>query len=92
MCPSKRDDINWVDGGLGEVDPVIMKLIAGVRATSLVWALAEGVSSGSKNRGEKARKACVDVVAETFNSQWCVDSDVGLKLFCAHVGGGLPCI
>ena len=64
-------DINRVDGGLGEVDPLIMKLIAGVRATSLVWALAKVVRSGSKNRGEKAREACVDAVVETFkDSQW----------------------
>ena len=67
MCPSKRDDINWVDGGLD----VIMKLIAGIRATSLVWALAEVVSSGSKNRVDKAREACVDAVVETLkDSQW----------------------
>ena len=48
-----------------------MKLISGVRATILVCALAEVVSSGSKNRGEKAREACVDAVVETFkDSQW----------------------
>ena len=50
---------------------MIMKLISGVRATSLVWALAKVVRSGSKNRGEKAREACVDAVVETFkDSQW----------------------
>ena len=50
---------------------MIIKLIAGVRATSLVWALAEVVSSGEKNRGERAREACVDAVVETFkDSQW----------------------
>lgn len=54
------------------VDPVVTELIVGVRggeegiATSLVGALAEVVSSGSENLGEKAREACVDVVVEAF--------------------------
>ena len=51
---------------------MMTELIAGVRggedgiATSLMCALAEVVSSGSKNRGEKAREAYVDVFVETF--------------------------
>ena len=55
------------------VDPVITELIGGVKgsedeaiASSLVGALANVIVSASKNVGEKAREACVELVADAF--------------------------
>ncbi|CAL1711997.1 unnamed protein product [Somion occarium] len=54
------------------VDPVVTELITGVKnnddsiASSLVLALAYVVSNGDANIGEKAREACMDIVAEAF--------------------------
>ncbi|CCM02945.1 uncharacterized protein FIBRA_05060 [Fibroporia radiculosa] len=54
------------------VDPVITELITGVKsnddsiASSLVLALAYVVKNAGTNVGEKAREACVEIVAEAF--------------------------
>jgi hypothetical protein len=55
------------------VDPVITELIGGVRVSedeaigaSLVGALAGVVRSASRNVGEKAREACVELVGDAF--------------------------
>lgn len=54
------------------VDPVITELIAGAKsnddsiAASLVLALAYVVRNGSANVGEKAREACIELVADGF--------------------------
>lgn len=54
------------------VDPVITELIAGAKsnddsiAASLVTALAYVIRNGSANVGEKAREACIELVAEGF--------------------------
>lgn len=54
------------------VDPVITELIAGAKgneeaiASSMILALANVIKSASQNAGEKAREACVDLVAEAF--------------------------
>lgn len=54
------------------VDPVITELVSGVRnnedavAGSLVLALAYVVRNGGSNVGEKAREACLEVVADAF--------------------------
>jgi len=57
------------------VDPVITELVANVRgcdeesvAASLVLALAHVVKSGHANIGEKAREACIELVADAFRS------------------------
>lgn len=56
------------------VDPVITELIAGVKgnddaiASSLVLALAKVVRNASQNLGEKAREACVELVADSFKA------------------------
>ncbi|KAG6810659.1 hypothetical protein H0H92_010871 [Tricholoma furcatifolium] len=54
------------------VDPVITELITGVKgndsaiASSLVRALASVNRSASKNVGEKAREACVELISDAF--------------------------
>lgn len=54
------------------VDPVVTELITGIKAhdesigSSLVHALASVVKNGSQNIGERAREACVELVAEAF--------------------------
>ncbi|TFK68469.1 ARM repeat-containing protein, partial [Pluteus cervinus] len=54
------------------VDPVVTELISGVKsseeaiASSLVHALAKVIKAGSTNVGEKAREACVELVADAF--------------------------
>ncbi|KAG6864935.1 hypothetical protein C0991_006286 [Blastosporella zonata] len=54
------------------VDPVVTEIIAGVKssdeaiASSLVRALASVVRSASKNVGEKAREACVELISDAF--------------------------
>ena len=54
------------------VDPVITELITGIKAhdesisSSLIHALASVVENGSQNIGEKAREACVELIAEAF--------------------------
>ncbi|KAH8103551.1 armadillo-type protein [Cristinia sonorae] len=60
-------------GNQPRVDPVVTELIAGARgsgedaiASSLVLALANVVRSADKYVGEKAREACVELVADAF--------------------------
>ncbi|KAL0955554.1 hypothetical protein HGRIS_001793 [Hohenbuehelia grisea] len=54
------------------VDPVVTELIASVKAgddgiaSSLILALAHVVKNASANVGEKAREACVELVADAF--------------------------
>jgi hypothetical protein len=55
------------------VDPVITELIGGVKgsedetiASSLVGALANVITNASKNVGEQAREACVELLADAF--------------------------
>ena len=55
------------------VDPVVVELISGVKGgedeaitSSLVNALANVIKNASKNVGEKAREACVELVADAF--------------------------
>ncbi|TCD64479.1 translational activator of GCN4 [Steccherinum ochraceum] len=55
------------------VDPVVTELIAGARgssedaiASSLVGALAQVVKSAEQHVGERAREACVELVADAF--------------------------
>ncbi|KAI0366693.1 ARM repeat-containing protein [Pilatotrama ljubarskyi] len=57
------------------VDPVVTELLTGARsnedeiAASLLLALARVVRSAGSNVGEKAREACVELVAEAFRGQ-----------------------
>ncbi|KAF7308577.1 TOG domain-containing protein [Mycena chlorophos] len=54
------------------VDPVVTELVTGVRsnddgiASSLILALSHVVSNASEHIGEKAREACVELVADAF--------------------------
>lgn len=56
------------------VDPVVVELIAGVKvnddaiSSSLVLALAKVVRNASQNLGEKAREACLELVADSFKT------------------------
>ncbi|KAI0827665.1 ARM repeat-containing protein [Trametes gibbosa] len=57
------------------VDPVVTELLTGARSnedsisSSLILALARVVHSARSNVGEKAREACVELVAESFKEQ-----------------------
>jgi hypothetical protein len=55
------------------VDPVIVELISGVKGgedeaitSSLVSALANVIRNASKNVGERAREACIELIADAF--------------------------
>jgi hypothetical protein len=73
------------------VDPVITELITGVKsnddpvASSVVLALAKVVRSASQNLGDKAREACVELIASSFKAHHdgkepCIKEVVELKL------------
>lgn len=54
------------------VDPVVAELITGAKssedaiATSYITALAQVVTNGSQNLGDKARESCIELVSDAF--------------------------